>query len=256
LNKKIKKYLIEVSLSHDLVFEEVYALFLQAVGEAYGSIGSAYVNDDGTILVAKSKENRELYLKHYTISTKMYQQINQTFQKLLRQYGLAKTAEKFIFANISKVVNVKVLKITEKSIYVTPVLEVSSALGYKFLLRKNKCFYSDNLEVGDEIKVVYERVLSKEKLVQVRRFDKLVCEVIFTELFHKLIGIIEEDYKFLDVDFTLNFKKKKVLIFIKWEKVPTSFFRKYLENELKKIFGRCDLMVKKKILKRREDEAN
>lgn len=256
MNKKIKKYLIEVSLSHDLVFEEVNALFLQAVGETYGSIGSAYVNDDGTILVAKSKENRELYLKHYTISTKMYQKINLTFQKLLRQYGLEKTAEKFIFANISRVVNVRVLKITEKSVYVTPVLDVSSALGYKFLLRKNKCFYNDSLEIGDEIKVVYERVLSKEKLVQVRRFDKLVCEAIFTELFHKLIGIVEEDYKFIDVDFTLNFKKKKVLIFIKWEKVPTSFFRKYLENELKKVFGSCDLMVKKKVLRRKENEAN
>lgn len=256
MNRKIKKYLVEVSLSHDLVFEEVTALFLQAVGEAYGSIGSAYVNDDGTILVAKSNENRELYLKHYTISAKMYQKINQTFQKLLRQYGLEKTAEKFIFANINRVVNVKVLKVTEKSIYVTPVLEVSSALGYKFLLRKNKCFYNDSLEAGDELKVIYERVLSGEKLVQVRRFDKLVCESIFTELFHKLINIVGEDYRFLDVDFTLNFKKKKVLIFVKWEKVPTSFFRKYLENELKKVFGRCDLMVKKKILKRREDEAS
>lgn len=246
MNRKIKKYLTEVSLTHDLVFEEVNALFLQAVGEAYDSIGSAYVNNDGTILVAKSKENRELYLKHYTISAKMYQQINQTFQNLLREYDLAKTAEKFIFANIGKVVNVKVLKITDKNIYVTPVLEVSSALGYKFLLKKNKCFYGEKLEIGDEIKVVYERVLRKEKLVQIRRFDKLVCEAVFEELFHKLIDIVEEDYSFIDVDFTLNFRKKKVLTFVKWEKVPTSFFRKYFENELKKVFGRCDLMVKKK----------
>lgn len=250
MNEKIKKYLIEVSLSHDLVFEEVNALFLQAVGEAYGSIGSAYVNDDGTILVAKSKENRELYLKHYTVSVKMYQKVNQSFQKLLRQYGLEKTAEKFIFANIGKVVNVRVLKTTEKSIYVTPVLEESSALNYKFLLRRNKCFYNDNLEAGSELKVIYERVLSREKLVQVRRFDKLVCESIFTELFHKLINVVEEDYSFTSVDFTLNFKKKKVLIFVKWEKIPNSFFRKYLENELKKVFGRCDLMIKKKIQKK------
>jgi len=256
LNRKIKKYLTELSLSYDLVFEEVHAIFLQAIGEAYGAIGSAYVNDDGTILVAKIKENRELYLKHYLISAKMYQQINQAFQKLLQKYSLEKTAEKFIFAHINKVVNVRVIKITEKSIYITPVLEVSSALGYKFLLRKNKCFYNEDLRVGDEIKVVYERVLREEKLVQVRRFDKLVCEAIFIELFHKLIGIVEEDYRFIDVDFTLNFRKKKVLIFVKWEKVPTSFFRKYFENELEKVFGRCDLMIKKKIQKGNKNEAN
>jgi RNase P/RNase MRP subunit POP5 len=87
LNRKIKKYLVEISLSHDLVFEEVNALFLQSVGEAYGSIGSAYINDDGTILVAKSKDNGRLYLKHYIISTKMYQKINKSFQKLLQNYS-------------------------------------------------------------------------------------------------------------------------------------------------------------------------
>jgi hypothetical protein len=176
----------------------------------------------------------------------MYQKINQSFQKLLQNYSSQKSAEKFIFANIGKAVEVRVLKITEKSIYVTPVLEVSSALGYKFLLRKNRCFYKEKLEVGDKIKVIYERVLREEKLVQVRRFDKLVCEAIFNELFHKLIGIVGEDYRFIDIDFTLDFRKKKVLVFVKWKKLPTAFFRKYLENELKKVFGRCNLMLKKK----------
>ena len=213
---------------------------------AYDAIGSAYINEDGSVLVAKS-ENRKLYLKHYNISSKMYERINEIFEKILREYSLQKSAEKFIFANIGKVINTKVIKITDKNIYVTPVLKVSSALGYKFLLRKNKCFYGDTLKVGDEIKVVYKRVLREEKLVQVHRFHKAVCEVIFRELFHKLIKIVEEDYRYTDVDFVLDFRKKKVLMFVRWEKVPTSFFRNYFENELEKVFGRCDLMIKKKI---------
>ena len=247
MNKKIEEYLVEVSLSHDLVFEEVYALFLQTIAQVYDAFGSAYINDDGTILVAKCKENsKRLYLKHYVVSAKMYERIDRTFKKLLQEYDLEKTAERFIFANIGEVVEVKVLKVTEKNIYVTPILEVSSALGYKFILTKNKCFYDENLKAGDEIKVVYERVLREEKIVQVRRFNKLVCEAVFTKLFHKLINIVEEDYSYKEVDFSLMFKKKKILIFVKWEKLPTSFFRNYFENELKKVFGKCNLSVKKR----------
>lgn len=252
MNNKIKKYLTEVSLLYDLIYEEVEALFLQSVGEVYIGLGS-YVNNDGTVLIAKSKENGEIYLKHYVVSAKMYEKIDASFKNLVQKYAFVKSAEKFIFTYIGKVVNVKVIKITEKNIYVTPVLEAGSALGYKFVLRKNKCFYNEKLEVGDEIKVIYERVLRKEKLVQVKRFNRLVCEAIFKELFHKLINVVEEDYEFTDVNFLLDFKKKRVLIFVKWKRVPTFFFRKYLENELKNVFGKCKLLIKKRRGKNERD---
>ena len=73
LNEILEKKNLEEYVFDDNPLISYFDTVLQAIGEAYGAIGSAYVNDDGTILVAKSKENRELYLKHYVISAKMYQ---------------------------------------------------------------------------------------------------------------------------------------------------------------------------------------
>jgi len=239
-SKNYKEYLQSVCSIYNTTEDEIYGLFLSAIGRAYGAIGAAYLYEDGTISIAVERE-KTFEVKDYIISSKQYEKIVSIFTKLLEEYCEKRDTKIFINKVVNTVIDVEIIKEFDRYYLVNPLVEKGFARGYKFRLKKTDCFSGEELKVGDRIQAKCRDVEKKNVYVGVYRFDVDICNDIFVRMFHKYVNRIDEEYDYSSVKIRLDRKSRRVNITVKWTKLPSSFFKSYLAKKMEEVFGKCSI---------------
>ncbi len=242
-NPKFAKYLEDICNKYALVREEAYSLFLSSVASAYNGFGSAYIWEDGTITIG-IKENNRFRLKNYVISAKKYTEITSIFSMRVEEYSRSRDVSSYLISMLGKIYSFRVVNTSESYIYLEPIDKNGFLVGLVFRLKNNRVFYKEVFSKGDIVKAVVKNFDYDNKIVNLGRFDKRFCEITFNDKFNKQVEIVGLNYEVKSIGFYLDFRSKRVDIFLVAKSKPNKYFIEQLNSSLKDEFKRCRLIVK------------
>lgn len=237
----------EIELKTNIDNATLKVFLAQAISKVYGGIENALILQDGTISVPTRKQNGndELIFKDYVVSQKKASEILRELEKAIKNEMVKRDIEKFLKEHNLSLVSVDSLTL-KKQKYILKLKDEKKKGFLKdfiFHIRADDLLPNDlkNISVNETIvcdwKVQINANKFDKKLIFCRRFCKEVLLDIFSQEFNKLNQSLNTNYSYSKLHLTYNTKEKYVGFQMIYKDVASSFFKKTLIKNLRKIIG-------------------
>lgn len=247
----------EIELKTNIDNATLKVFLSQVISKVYGGVENALILNDGTISVPtkKHKDSDELIFKDYVVSQKKASEILSELEKVIKNEMVRRDIEKYLKEFNLSLISVESLFL-KKNKYILKLKDEKRKGFLKdfiFHIRADDLLPNDlkNIEVNKLItsdwKVQICANKFDKKLIFCRRFCKEVLLDIFEHEFNKLNQMLKTNYSYSKLNLTYNTKENYVGFQMIYKDVASSFFKKTLIKNLRKIISNNLVIGYKKI---------